>query len=80
MESHDYDNLSGARHGPATRDGIELSNINADVAEPNKGTSSLSALKKKWIVMTVIVGVVGLIVGLAVGAIGYKLLVCDSRG
>ena len=79
MESHTYDYLSGLGRGPATRDGFKLSTINSAKTVPIKGSSSLSALKKKWIVMTVIVGVVGLIVGLALGAVGYKYLVCNSN-
>ena len=78
MDSHDYDNMSGARRGPATRDGIELSTLNADVAPPIKGTSSLSAIKRKWIAITIIIGCVALIVGLALGAVGYKFIFCEG--
>ena len=76
LESNTYDYLSGPWRGPAARDVFKLSTMNPAVAEPIKGTSSLGACKKKWIAITIIVGVVCLIVG----AVGYKFLVSDSRG
>ena len=78
MDSHTYDNTSGAQRGPVTRDGIELSTLNADVAPPNEGTSSLSAIKRKWIAITIIIGCVALIFGLTLGAVGYKFIFCEG--